>query len=178
VYPDTVFLTTGTAQAIGYNPKAFLMGPGGNFEIYPTVLGADVVEGVLGEGAWNAKSSKKHKWFVDEFLKRFDRSQLDWWGHDVYWVALESLEEAIKIAGTLDHKAIREVLANQKFKTILGTTWFENQQLAEECYAGQIGQWQKGIFEVVAPKNKATAKFIYPKPAFPAPKPKPEGEGK
>ena len=60
-------------------------------------------------------------------------------------------------------------MVTQKFKTILGTTWFENQQLAEPCYAGQIGQWQNGIFEVVGPKNKATAKFIYPKPAWPAP---------
>jgi branched-chain amino acid transport system substrate-binding protein len=177
-YPDTCFLVTGTAQAIGFNPKAFLLGPGGNFEVYRTIFGDDVIEGVLGEGAWNEKSSKAHAEFVKKYLKNHDRSTLDWWGHDVYWCALQSLEEAIKIAGTLDQKKVRDVLATQKFKTILGTTWFENQMLAEPCYAGQIGQWQKGIFEVVGPKKKATAKFIYPKPAFPAPKPKPEGEAK
>jgi hypothetical protein len=48
--------------------------------------------------------------------------------------------------------------------------------LAKECHPGEIGQWKKGIFEVVGPKNKATAKFVYPKPPFPAPKPKPAGK--
>jgi branched-chain amino acid transport system substrate-binding protein len=175
VYPDTVFLTTGTAQAIGFNPKAMLMGPGGNFEVYSKVFGPEVIEGICGEGAWNAKSSKRHAKFVEQYTAKNDPSTLDWWGHDVYWASLEIFEEAIKKAGTLDHAKIREVLVTEKFNTILGKTWFENQQLAEECYAGQIGQWQKGIFEVVSPANKATAKFIYPKPVFPAPKPKPEG---
>ena len=177
-YPDTSFLVTGTSQAIGYNPKAMLLGPGGNFEVIRSVFGDEVIEGILGEGAWNEKSSKRHAKFVKNYLERNDRSTLDWWGHDVYWCALEVFQQAIEKAGTLDQKKIRDIIATEKFDTILGKTWFENQMLAEECYAGQIGQWQKGIFEVVSPKNKATAKFIYPKPAFPAPKPKPEGEGK
>jgi branched-chain amino acid transport system substrate-binding protein len=176
-YPDTTFLVVGTAQAIGYNPNAMLLGPGGNFEVYRTIFGDEVIEGTLGEGAWNEKSSKRHKEFLEKYLARNDRSTLDWWGHDVYWCALEVFQQAIEQAGTLDQKVIRDVIANGTFKTILGKTWFENQMLAEDCYAGQIGQWQKGIFEVVAPKKKRTAKFIYPKPAFPAPKPKPEGEG-
>ena len=42
--------------------------------------------------------------------------------------------------------------------------------MAVECHPGQIGQWQKGVFEVIGPKDKATAEFIYPKPAWPKPK--------
>jgi hypothetical protein len=39
--------------------------------------------------------------------------------------------------------------------------------LPQECYAGQIGQWQKGTFEVVDEGAKRTAAPIYPKPPWP-----------
>lgn len=168
-YPPVTFPTVLTAQAIGYNPKAMLLGPGGNFEVIKKVCGENVIEGIMGEGAWNVKSSPAHKNFVERYTKRNDPSTLDWWGHNVYWCALEVFQQAIEKAGTLNHKKIRDVIANEKFNTILGPTWFENQMLARECYAGQIGQWQKGIFEVIDPGPKRTAKPIYPKPPWPAP---------
>lgn len=167
-YPPVTFPTVLTAQAIGYNPKAMLLGPGGNFEVIKKVCGEDVIEGIMGEGAWNVKSSPSHKSFVERYTKRNDPSTLDWWGHNVYWCALEVFQQAIEKAGTLNHKKVRDVIANEKFNTILGPTWFENQMLARECYAGQIGQWQKGIFEVIDPGPKRTAKPIYPKPPWPA----------
>jgi hypothetical protein len=40
--------------------------------------------------------------------------------------------------------------------------------LPQECYAGQIGQWQNGFFEIVDPGEKRTAEPIYPKPDWPA----------
>jgi len=173
-YPPVTFPTVLTAQAIGYNPKAFMLGTGGNFEVIKYVCGgSEVIEGIIGEGAWNAKSSPAHAQFVKDFLAAGNKEgQLDWWGHDVYWCALESLEQAILKTGSLDHGKLRKALATEKFNTILGETWFENQMLAKECYAGQIGQWQNGIFEVIDPGPKRTAAPIYPKPAWPAPKPK------
>jgi branched-chain amino acid transport system substrate-binding protein len=173
-YPPVTFPTVLTAQAIGYNPKVMFLGPGGNFEVIKAVCGGDeVIEGIMGEGAWNAKSSKAHAQFVEDFLAAGNNPmQLDWWGHDVYWAALEVLEQAILKTGTLNHDKLRKAIATEKFNTILGKTWFEDQMLARECYAGQVGQWQKGIFEVIDPGPKRTAAPIYPKPHFPAPKPK------
>jgi branched-chain amino acid transport system substrate-binding protein len=170
-YPPVTFPTLLTAQAIGYNPKAMMLGPGGNFEVIKAVCGGnEVIEGVMGEGAWNAKSSPAHAQFVKDFLAAGNNQmQLDWWGHDVYWCALEVLEQAILKTGSLNHDKLRKCIATEKFDTILGKTWFENQMLARECYAGQIGQWQKGIFEVIDPGPKRTAKPIYPKPPWPAP---------
>ncbi len=176
-YPDTVFLTTGTAQAIGYNPKAFLLGPGGNFEVYKKIFGADVIEGVIGEGAWNEKSSPAAKEFVEKYTARYPRETLDWWGHLFYWAGLECFQQAIEKAGTLNQKKIRDILATEKFNTVLGPTWFQTfggggALMAVECHPGQIGQWQNGVFEVIGPKDKATAKPIYPKPKWPKPKKK------
>jgi branched-chain amino acid transport system substrate-binding protein len=173
-YPPVTFPTVLTAQAIGYNPKVFFLGPGGNFEVIKAVCGGnEVIEGIMGEGAWNAKSSPAHAQFVEDFIAAGNNPmQLDWWGHDVYWTALQVLEQAILRTGTLNHDKLRKVIANEKFDTILGKTWFENQMLARECYAGQVGQWQNGIFEVIDPGPKRTADPIYPKPPFPAPKPK------
>ena len=170
-YPPVTFPTVMTAQAIGYNPKAMMLGPGGNFEVIKNVCGANVIEGVMGEGAWNTKSSPAAKAFVDRYVKRNDPSTLDWWGHNVYWTALQVFQQAIEKAGNLNHKKIRDIIATEKFDTILGPTWFENQMLAKDCYQGQIGQWQKGIFEVIDPGPKRTAKPIYPKPPWPAPAP-------
>jgi branched-chain amino acid transport system substrate-binding protein len=170
-YPPTCFLTTGTAQAIGYNPKAFLLGPGGNFEVYKKIFGgANVIEGVMGEGAWNCKSSPAAKEFCDKYTARYPVETLDWWGHLFYWAGLQFFEKAIEKAGTLNQKKIRDIMATEKFDTVLGPTWFENQLLAVECHPGQIGQWQKGVFEVIGPKDKATAAPIYPKPKWPKPK--------
>ena len=44
-YPNQIMPVTGTAMALGYNPKAMIMGPGGNFGFYHTAFGP-AVEGV------------------------------------------------------------------------------------------------------------------------------------
>jgi branched-chain amino acid transport system substrate-binding protein len=171
-YPDAGFLVTGQAIELGFNPKAIILGPGGNFEVYKKIFGAEVIEGVMGEGAWNYKSSPAAKEFYDKFVARYPEDILDWWGHLPYYAALQCFEQAIEKAGTLDQKKIRDILATEKFDTVLGSTWFDTVGgggglLAVDCYAGQIGQWQNGVFEVIGPKDKATAEAIYPKPEWP-----------
>ncbi len=168
-YPDAGFLVTGQAMELGFNPKAFLLGPGGNFEVYKGIFGAEAVEGVMGEGAWNMKSSPAAQEFYDKFIALYDPGILDWWGHLFYWAGLQFFEQAIEKAGTLDQAVIRDIMATEKFETVLGPTWFDNQLLAVECHPGEIGQWQNGIFEVIGPKDKATAEPIYPKPPWPTP---------
>ena len=97
---------------------------------------------------------------------------VDWWGHNIYWASLEIIEQAILKAGTLDNSVLKDVIKKEKFDTILGPTWFENQLLAKECYTGQIGQYINGQAEVIDVGAKRTAKPVYPKPPWPAPKPK------
>ena len=123
----------------------------------------------MGYGAWNCKSSPAAAEFCDKFIARWGEAILDWWGHLPYYGGLQFLEQAIEKAGTLDQTKVRDVMATETFETVLGPTWFEGGLLAVDCYAGQIGQWQSGVFEVIDPGENRTADPIYPKPAWPAP---------
>ena len=174
-YPPTSLSTVGQAIAIGYNPKAMVIGPGACFQFFYGAFGP-ATEGVMGFGAWNAKSSPAAKAFADKFIKRWGEGYADWWGAIHYYAGVQCFQQAIEKAGTLDQKKIRDVMATNHFQTVLGDTWFDMSAggaggglLATPCYAGQIGQWQKGVFEVIDTGAKRTAPPIYPKPAWPAP---------
>ncbi|MBN1646677.1 MAG: amino acid ABC transporter substrate-binding protein [Spirochaetales bacterium] len=166
-YPDHVMPCVGQSIGIGFNPKVYLVGPGGNFQFFAETFPA---EGVMSWGAWNTKVSPALKQFADKLTALSGAANMDWWGHNVYYASLQFLQKAIEEAGTLDQKKLRDVVEKGKFETVLGPTWFDkNHLLAVECYSGQLGQWQKGVFEVIGPKEKATADVLYPKPAWPGP---------
>jgi branched-chain amino acid transport system substrate-binding protein len=166
-YPPQNFLAVGQSIEIGFNPGVFLTGPGACFSMFRDTFGP-VAEGVMGYGAWNCGSSPEAADFCERFIERYGGDELmDWWGHLPYMGGLQFLEQAIEEAGTLDQTVIREVMATQTFDTVLGPTWFEGGLLAVDCYAGQIGQWQNGVFEVVDPGENRTADPIYPKPEWP-----------
>lgn len=171
-YPWITFPVVMTSQALGFNPKAMVLGPGGSFAAIEAVCGKETIEGVMFEGAWSLNSSQAHKDFYNRLVKRYNPGILDWWGHNIYWASLQILEQAILKAGTLDNSKLKDVIAKEKFDTILGPTWFKDQLLAKECYTGQIGQYINGNSEVIDVGDKRTAKPVYPKPPWPAPKPK------
>jgi branched-chain amino acid transport system substrate-binding protein len=169
-YPDQSYPALGISQAVGYNPKVFMMGPGGSFDALLGVGGgSEKVEGIMWEGAWNTKQTPELDAFAKE-LQTFNEGSegfgMDWWGHSVYYSGLEVLQGAIEGAGTLDNQKVADYIRDNHFTTVLGDTYFVNQELAPECYPGQIGQWQKGFPEVIDGENR-TADPEYPKPAWP-----------
>jgi len=174
-YPPTSLSTVGQSIGLGYNPKAMVIGPGACFQFFYDAFGP-MTEGIMGFGAWNAKSSPAAKEFADKFIARWGIGQSDWWGAIHYYAGVQCLQQAIEKAGTLDQAKIRDVMATEHFTTVLGDTWFDMSAggagggiLAVPCYLGQIGQWQSGTFEVIDTGAKRTAPPIYPKPAWPAP---------
>jgi len=167
-YPDQVLPATGTSMALGYNPKAWIGGPGVNFGFYQAAFGP-AVEGVMGFTCFARKSSPALNELADKLYEGKPIELQDWWGHPFYWAALDMWKAAIEKAGSLDQDKIRDILANDHLETVLGDTWFENGLLAKEAHAGEIGQWINGVFEVIGPKDKATADMVYPKPEWPAP---------
>jgi len=167
-YPQHSFPAIEIAKAIGYNPKIFLGGPGVCYDLVKLACGGDAgVEGVMYEGAWNTKSSPELEAFatkIAEYNKDDPNFTMDWWGHAPYYAGLQVLQEAIEKAGTLDHKKLSEYIKTNHFTTVLGDTFFTDQELDPSCYKGQIGQWQNGYAEVVDADSNRTADPIYPKP--------------
>jgi branched-chain amino acid transport system substrate-binding protein len=170
-YPDIVVLATKQCMELGYNPKAMLGGPGINFGFYRDIFGA-ATEGVLGWTSASPKSSPAIKAMFDKLWKGKPFAAHDYWGQPLYWASLEFWKQAVEKAGTLDNKKVRDVVASSTFNTVLGPTKFINGFMDKESHPGEVGQWQKGEFEVVGPTKKATAPFIYPKPDWPAAAPK------
>jgi branched-chain amino acid transport system substrate-binding protein len=165
-YPQGGMLLTGQALELGIDFKAFFItvtpfSP----NLYRDTFSAPVVEGVMGGGAWNAKTSPGAKEFVDKFVKRFG-TEPDYWGGLYYWSSLQHFKQAIEKAGTLDQKKIRDVMAKEKFETALGPFWYDKDRYFVN-HPGEIGQWQNGVFEVIDLGEKRTAPPLYPKPAWP-----------
>jgi branched-chain amino acid transport system substrate-binding protein len=171
-YPQINYPAISIAKTLGYNPKMIIMGPGGSFESAKAALGGDAgVEGIIFEGAWNTKSSPEAAQFAKdlaEFNKDDPNFGMDWWGHIVYYASLEVLQQAIEGAGTLDNSVLAEYIKNNHFNVSMGEIWFENQEIAHECFLGDLGQWQNGYPEVVDADEDRTADPIVPKPEWAA----------
>jgi branched-chain amino acid transport system substrate-binding protein len=172
-YPDGGMLFTSQSIELGINFNAFFLtvlpfSP----NLFRDNFGVNVVEGVMGGGGWNAKTSPGAKELVEKYKARFG-VEPDYWGGLYYWSSLQAFQQAIERAGTLNQKKIRDIMATEKFNTALGPYWYDkNRYLAKECHPGEIGQWQKGVFEVIDPGKKRTAPPEYPKPLWPKPQPK------
>jgi branched-chain amino acid transport system substrate-binding protein len=176
-YPNLNALFLDAAPKLNYNPKILLMGPGVNTGAFRSIYG-DLLQGIVGEGAWNGKSSATAKEFEAKALAdpAIGPMNIDYWGALVYYSAAQFFGQAITKAGSLDNDKIREIMYTTHFPTAMGDFYFERfgttggAMIAQGAYAGQIGQWQNGVFEVIDNDKHQTAPMIYPKPAWPAAK--------
>jgi len=165
-YPPETFLITGQAKAIGFNPKLFYMSIGTAFAAFKETYGANTIEGIMGTGAWNPKvpySGAKEFW--ERMVQFAGAGKVDWYGNAFCYSSVQVLEQAIEKAGTLDRRKIRDVIASSTFDTVIGPVKYVDQINVQS--PGEVGQWQNGAFEIVAAKEKRTAKPIYPKPPWP-----------
>ncbi|MBA7679491.1 hypothetical protein ES703_87788 [subsurface metagenome] len=166
-YPDESFLAIGQSMEIDFNPKVFYATVGIYFAVIKDIFGDEVIEGVMGGGAWNGKQTPRAAELEAKRIEYTGPAGMEYWGFAVFWSAFQHLQQAIEMAGTLDQSVIRDILATEKFETDFGLWWYENQVPALEAYPGVVGQWQDGYFEVILTKAKATAEAIYPKPTWP-----------
>jgi len=166
VYPDEAFLITGQAMEVGFSPKAFFLTVGPMLTQYRDAFGAKAVEGVMGGGAWNEKTSPEAKKFAETLMTKY--KGIEYWGQLFYYSSMQFFEKAIEEAGTLNQAKIRDVMATKTFNTAMGPMKFDKTRI-NMTHPGEIGQWQNGMFEIIDPGEKRTAKPIYPKPEWPAP---------
>jgi branched-chain amino acid transport system substrate-binding protein len=162
-YPPDTILASRQSKEIGFNPKFFYASVGTAFQLYRNVMQAGA-EGVLGMGSWNGKTSPSAKAYFDAHVKKFGAAkEPDRWASGATWAGLEILTAAVARVG-LDRKAIRDFVAAGTHKTILGDVRFQGSE--NVGVPGTVGQWQKGEFEVVWPRNRATAPLNPSKPAW------------
>jgi branched-chain amino acid transport system substrate-binding protein len=167
-YPDECMLITGQAIELGINFKVFALSVGPAFTFYRNAFGANTVEGVIGGGAWNPKSSPGAKRFAEHYKEVKGEEMGNYWGSIYFYSAMQHFKQAVEKAGTLDQKKIRDIMAKETFDTALGPYWYDKRQISVN-HPGEIGQWQKGVFEVIDPGEKRTAPPIV-KPVWPTKK--------
>ncbi len=162
-YPPDTILASRQSKEIGFNPKFFYASVGTAFQLYRNVM-KEGAEGVLGMGSWNGKTSPGAKAYFDAHVRKFGAAkEPDRWASGHAWAGLEILTAAVAKVG-LDKKAIRDYVAGTTHKTIIGDVKFAGSE--NVGVPGTVSQWQKGEFEVVWPKNRATAPLVPAKPAW------------
>jgi branched-chain amino acid transport system substrate-binding protein len=162
-YPPDTILASRQSKEIGFNPKFFYASVGTAFQLYRNVMQVGA-EGVLGMGSWNGKTSPAAKAYFDAHVQKFGAAkEPDRWASGATWAGLEILTAAVAKVG-LDKKAIRDFVAGGTHKTILGDIRFNGSE--NVGVPGTVSQWQKGEFEVVWPRSRATAPLNPAKPAW------------
>jgi len=81
-YPGQNILTTAQALELGYNPKVFFETVGPYALWFSDIFGGSTLEGLIGGGAWNRKSSPAAAEFWDMTVaSSFGEAGLDLWGN-------------------------------------------------------------------------------------------------
>lgn len=161
-YPEETMLITQQSIELGFNPKAFFLSVFPYSPDYRNAFGAEVVEGVMGGGAWNAKSCPGAKEFIDLYRKYYNKEPDDYWGQLYYYASLQHFKQAVEEAGTLDQAKIKDIMATKTYDTFIGPFRYDGDRYFRG-HLGQIGQWQKGSFEVVDPgKNRTATPILKP----------------
>jgi branched-chain amino acid transport system substrate-binding protein len=166
-YPPENALTYGTMAQLAYNPKAVLGGPATSTQsFYDSFKGA--LDGIMFEGAWTYKMNDTVNAYYEKlatFVK--DKGNVDFWGALIYRAELEFFHQAVEKANTIDQAAIADVMRTTHFKTTMSDDTFMTQQILDRAsYAGQIGQWQAGVPQILDKDKRTTDKIWYPKPTW------------
>jgi branched-chain amino acid transport system substrate-binding protein len=161
-YPGDTVLASRQSKEIGFNPKFFYLSVGTAFPFYRATLTPAGVEGVMGMGSWNPKTSAGAKAYFDAHVAS-QKKEPDRWASGACWASMEILTSAVGKVG-LDRKAIRDYIASTEHNTILGKIKFNGSENVGT--PGTVSQWQNGEFEVVWPKSVATAALNPNKPAW------------
>jgi branched-chain amino acid transport system substrate-binding protein len=163
-YPADAFLLTGQLQGIQYNPPFLFQLVGPSIAAYEKAFGP-ATEGIAAMGHWSPKAPwPGAKEFAERYTKKWN-IRPDYLDSALSYVGCQIVEQAIEKAGTLDREKIRDTIAGSEFTTINGPIKFTGTE--NMVTPAMILQYQKGDLEIIWPPKTATAKPLYPKPAWP-----------
>lgn len=161
-YPPDTVLISDQARVLALNPKVFFTGVGTPFPFFKAKYGASA-EGQMSFGGIDGDSPD-----IKDYYKRHKEltsKDPDGWGSPIVYASLQVLQQAIERIGKIDRAAIVNEIKTGTFDTVLGKLKFQDQLLGQQIF--QIGQWQGGVFQGVAPTSMRGAKpALLPKPAW------------
>lgn len=188
-YPGEIMGITGTAIGLGYNFDAWCTGPGANFGWFGGAFGPLSEEGVICFAVANNETvvpggDPTMEVLFNDILAGGVVAGQDFWGHPLYWAAMQIWQAAVTAVGALaddgkfiiDQDDLRAELASYisagtGVTTCLGPTYYTmfgtgGGILAYQCHSGEIGQWQSGYVQIIG-GNIPTATIDYPKANWP-----------
>ena len=142
-YPQDTFGLTEQASIEGLDVKIFYVCVGAAFPSYVGKFGVKI-ENVLGGGGVDVGLPAVKAYYQKH--KEFTGKDADFWGSPTVFATFQVLEQAIERDGTLDRKAVTEVIRNTAFETLVGQFKYNNQN---NDLFWTVGQWQDGVFQAV-----------------------------
>ena len=140
-------------------PKAIAMTPGTLKDDFGQTLAGDA-DGVMGDYLWEPVSTTPESMELITKWRAAYKDEPD--VHSAYgWSGGMLLEAAVKRAGSLDSDKLREAFLSLETKTVLpGIFKLDRETGLQVGQTLGVVQWQKGVRQVVAPAEIATAQFM------------------
>jgi branched-chain amino acid transport system substrate-binding protein len=148
---------------LGLNVKLFVMPIVAEYNQLSSVLGSKV-DFLVTSTFWNDKMTTPGSKELTEFFRK-ERGAPATAIAGSYLTSAQVLFDSIVRAGKLDPEAIREAIANTDLVTAMGRVNFDRNGVASTLHAILV-QWQKGIQQVVWPRDASTAQLLYPMPPW------------
>jgi branched-chain amino acid transport system substrate-binding protein len=162
-FDDGVMLTR-AAKAMNYNPKAIFQLLASTIPAWMKELGQDG-NNVIADMWWNSRLSYPGNDRINAGAKaKFNLPAAPtYFGLGYCW--MKTLELGVQGAKTLDDTKIRDYLRTHKFDLPYGLGVAFDKTGLPPAFAISV-QTTNGAVEIIWPKDVATAKFIYPRPAW------------
>ncbi|MEM9474156.1 MAG: amino acid ABC transporter substrate-binding protein [Pseudomonadota bacterium] len=153
-YPPDTFGLTEQAVIEDLQVEAYYTAVATCFPAFGARFGAQA-EGILGAGGVDP-DSQAFKDYAAAHMAVTEAAP-DHWASATTYASLQVLEQAIESVG-LDRDAVTEHLRGARFETVLGPMSFNDQNFNEAYWT--VGQWQDGVFQGVASRNRDGAKTV------------------
>lgn len=155
------------AKEMKFNPKLFV-GGGGGFSLPEFAKNT----GDAGDFFFCATLWSEHlpypgaKQYYDKYVSLY-KEPPQFQGAQAY-VGLFVIQDAINRATEVSPAKIREALTKTDMQTMYGPVKFVSygKKTQQNSLATYLGQWQKGQFELVWPKEYASKPFVFPVPSW------------
>lgn len=153
-----------TNQATGLKPKLIAFSGGPALRDFGDEVGHSKANGVLSTAQW-MRSVRFPGSFDFGFRYREQHGIYPSYDAAGGYAALQVLEAAVRLAGSIDPQAVREQLANMKFRSIVGHYRVDarGRQTAKSTY---LVQWQDSHISLVYPTELSRFELLYPFPGW------------